>query len=76
MTTNQEEVELLNRIRAALGDNPSDNAIALSFVLAEQALQMPGNNATIGSPSEVKYFVNGLTDGMIAICAGSPTTRE
>jgi hypothetical protein len=66
--------ELLDRIRAALSDQPGENVIALSLALVEQALQFRRNDGTVGTPAEVKAFVHHLTGGMIDICvqAGPP----
>lgn len=65
---------LLDRIRAALSDDPGENLTALSIALVEQALQFPRNDGTIGTPTEVKAFLHELTGGMVDICmeAGPP----
>jgi hypothetical protein len=70
--------ELVDRIRAALGDEPKENVTALSFALVEQALQVRKADGTVGPPAEVKAFVHDLVDGMIDICAqaGPPERRS
>jgi hypothetical protein len=65
----EERDELLDRIRAALSDDPGRNATALSLALVEQALQLRRNDGTVGTPTEVKAFLHQLTGGMVDICA-------
>jgi hypothetical protein len=61
--------ELLDRIRAALDDDPRKNVVELSVALVEQALQFRRDDGTVGTPAEVKAFVQALTGGMVDICA-------
>ena len=61
--------QLLDRIRAALSDDPEKNATALSLALVEQALQIRRDDGTVGTATEVKAFVHELTGGMIDIYA-------
>jgi hypothetical protein len=57
------------RIRAAIDDAADEEILtALSIVLVERALNHERRDGTRGTPSEVKEFVNGLTNGMIDIC--------
>jgi hypothetical protein len=74
----EERDELLDRIRAALSDDPGRNVTALSLALVEQALQLRRNDGTVGTSMEVKASLHQLTGGMVDICAeaGPPEQWE
>jgi hypothetical protein len=65
----------IDRIRAALGDDPTENLSPLSAVLVEQALNFRRKNGSVGAPSEVKGLINGLTNGMIDLASNMLTSK-